>query len=139
MKSISSMFGFIVVAVVVVVGIIVGVRMIGQKPICPKTVCPPVRVDLYIDGYCQPKSVKTDQPIEILEVKTGTLVTFKNRQTVPATVTMPPGWFNLDVVEIPPKKFVILEVLHAKSETQGYSLGIPCPIGTPKVKVGDTP
>lgn len=96
------------------------------------------RIDLYVTDHCLPFLVKTDEMVETLVVRKNYLVTFLNRTARPVEIEMPPGWFNLERVTVPPAHFVILQVERSKADENVYRIGEGCGAGAPRLKLLET-
>ena len=96
-------------------------------------------VDVYINEMCEPVTLENDEMIDPLIVFPGDYVVFTNmREVKSVTLEFPVGMFEVDEVTINAGHRAILKVVD-KGETEGYIKRIDCPIGDPKVKVGEGP
>jgi hypothetical protein len=97
-------------------------------------------VDVYINEMCELVTLENGDAIDPLIVYPGDYVIFNSmRETKAVTLTFPTGMFEEDEVTIDPGKRVILKVINEGAPSGDIKRSGDCPVGDPKVKVGEDP
>lgn len=98
------------------------------------------KIDLDIDHLCSPISPTSGDLVETVYVKKDYRLVFHNLRDTEVTITMPPDWFDRNKAVVAPHAKETFVVVRSEPGEQGYVIsGDGCPVGTPKVKVGDPP
>ncbi|MEN8007993.1 MAG: hypothetical protein ABFS42_13320 [Candidatus Krumholzibacteriota bacterium] len=122
--------------------IILAAMLLGgcARPIQPQPIMPSRYVDVYYTDECLPSTLAKDSFIENLWVYPGDSVAFINTSDQEIKIKFPSGMFEKDEAIIKSGKRVILKVIEVSPKNGPFiRVDIVCPVGTPKVQVGEEP